>query len=464
MKNIIYKILGVVAVISATSCGFDLSGPKLDENPNIQTEALNPGQYFVGIHSAQALLQEGNVARTVCIWIQHCAGTDRQYNSYDIYSVSEDDNSPEWGFVFASGGLRDLRLMRDLALEQTSPRWAGIAQIMEAFAVGTAAGVWGDLPYSTALNAEGTPPTLDRQLDVYAALQTLLDQGIANVNQTTGAAPGNQDLIYGGDMDAWREAAYTLKARYHLATAEVRGTAAYQAAHDAALLGISTSTNDFTFYHGTAGSELNIWYQFMLIERDSYLRGSATLIDTLSGRNDPRLMDDCAADPAARGAEWCAAYFDSDVGSAPGEGNQGAAFLSGTRFGGWTEYDGDYRQPVITWAETQLIIAETAFRLGNTAEALTALNNVRAASGRGPFIGVLTLREIAVEQWITMFQNIEVWNYWRRNCQPQLTPAPGAAAIPSRMLYPLVERNANPNIPAPADQPTRNQNDPNACS
>ncbi|MBA3578536.1 MAG: SusD/RagB family nutrient-binding outer membrane lipoprotein [Gemmatimonadaceae bacterium] len=450
-------LLGAAASFALISCNsFELSGAKLDEDPNIQTQALSPGQYFVAIHSAQALVQEGNVARTVCMWMQQCAGTDRQYNSYDIYSVSEDDNSPEWGFIFARGGIKDLRLMAELATKQASPRWVGISKIMEALSVGTAAGVWGDLPYSAALKNDGTPPVLDKQFAVYDALQTLLSAGITSAGTATGAAPGAQDLIYSGDMTAWRQAAWTLKARYHLATAEVRGATAYAAANAAAKQGISTPANDFTFYHGTAGSELNIWYQFMLIERDSYLRGSATLIDTMSNRGDPRVLDDCAS-----GEEWCAAYFDSDVGSAPGEGNQSAAFLSASRYGG-PNYDGDFRQPVVTWAETQLIIAETAFRAGNTAEALTALNAVRTATGRLP-VATVTLREIAVEQWITMFQNIEVWNYWKRNCEPRLTPAPGRTAIPSRLLYPLVERNANPNIPEPSAQPARNQNDPNAC-
>ncbi len=69
-----------------------------------------------------------------------------------------------------------------------------------------------------------------------------------------------------------------------------------------------------------------------------------------------------------------------------------------------------------------MIIAESAFRLGNTADARIALNAVRAAAGRPPLAAV-TLREIAVEQWITMFQNIEVWNYWKRNCEPRLRRA-----------------------------------------
>lgn len=470
MRRLLQGSLALSVVLAAASCdAFDLSGPKLDENPNIQTRALSPDQFMIAIHSAQAFLHEGNASRTVCMWLQHCAGTDRQYSSYDVYAVGEDDFSNDWGFVYASGGLKDIRNMRELSEQLEAPRWTAISQIWEALTIGTAATLWGDIPYSEAL--QDTPPALDNQLAVYDRLQVILDSAIANSLATTGPAPGNSDIVYTGRMSAWREAAWTLKARYHLATAEVRGTPAYQAAYDAAKNGISTPANDFTLYHSAVFPETNLWWQFMLVERDSYLRGSATLIDTLINRGDQRLGIDFEAlvndgeylpVDCSSGYNWCAGYFDWVEGSAPGENYQGAAFLSGTRFGGWTEYDGDFRQPIITWAENQLILAEAAFQLGFTGEALDALNAVREASDRAP-LGEVTLREIAVEQWITMFQNIELWNYWRRNCEPHLTPAPGRTAIPGRLLYPLVERNSNPNIPDPAAQPIRNPNDPAAC-
>ena len=61
------------------------------------------------------------------------------------------------------------------------------------------------------------------------------------------------------------------------------------------------------------------------------------------------------------------------------------------------------------------------------------------------------------------FQKVETFQDYNRTCLPRLTPAPGATAIPGRYLYPSNERNSNPNIPAPSQQPVRNQNDPNAC-
>jgi hypothetical protein len=67
------------------------------------------------------------------------------------------------------------------------------------------------------------------------------------------------------------------------------------------------------------------------------------------------------------------------------------------------------------------------------------------------------------QKWIEDFQKIETFQDYNRTCLPALTPAPGATAIPGRYLYPINERNSNPNIPAPSQQPVRNQNDPNAC-
>jgi hypothetical protein len=168
-------------------------------------------------------------------------------------------------------------------------------------------------------------------------------------------------------------------------------------------------------------------------------------------------------DGCASGANWCAAYFDGTTGSAPGQNLSTAANLSGIRLFGPTD-SFDFRQPIVTWAETQLIIAETAFHAGNNAEALDAVNAVRTAAGNAALAGPVTLEQIAVEKWIADFQNIEVWNDYKRTCLPRLTPVPGKSAIPGRLLYAFSERNANPNIPAPSAQPARNQNDPNACT
>jgi hypothetical protein len=65
-----------------------------------------------------------------------------------------------------------------------------------------------------------------------------------------------------------------------------------------------------------------------------------------------------------------------------------------------------------------------------------------------------------IEKWITLFQNIESLNDYRRTCSPNLRPAGDANAIPGRIFYAFSERNTNPNIPAPEAQDERNPLDP----
>ncbi|HEY0241286.1 MAG TPA: SusD/RagB family nutrient-binding outer membrane lipoprotein [Gemmatimonadaceae bacterium] len=457
MKNILRPAV-VVAFLAAgaTACSDYLSGPKLDENPNLATTVRTPDQYFIGVQAATWAVQEGALARTAGIWTQHLAGVDRQYSSTDIYSVGEDDYSSDWNFIFAQGGLIDIRKLREAVEKVGDRRYLGIAKIYEALEIGTAASIWGDIPYSEANNPDIANPKLDKQLDVYAALQTLLTSAIADLSAGAGAGPGAADLVFGGNAARWIAVAHTLRARFYMHTAEAT-PAAYALANAAAKQGISSAAGDYLTYHSALPTEWNIWSQFDYVVRDTYMRAGKALIDTLKARGDVRLNAGCAS-----GANWCAAYYNGTVGSAPGQNLGSAADFSDIRLFGPTE-SFDFRQPIITWAETQLIIAETAFRAGNTGEALTAINNVRVAAGNAP-LGSVTLAQIGVEKWIANFQNIEAWNDYKRTCLPRLTPAPGKSAIPGRLLYAFSERNANENIPDPSAQPTRNQNDPNACT
>lgn len=456
MNRILRPALAAALLFTGVSaCGDYLSGPKLDENPNLATNVRSPDQFFISIQANTWAVQEGALARTAGIWHQHLSGVDRQYASTDIYSVSENDYSGEWNFIFSQGGLIDIRKLRDAVDKVGDKKYSGIAKIYEAIGIGTAASIWGDIPYSEANNPDIATPKLDKQLDVYAALQTLLSSAITDLSAGTGTGPGSADLVFGGNSARWIAVAHTLKARYYMHTAEAT-PAAYALANAEAKLGIASPAGDYLTFHSDVPTEWNIWSQFSVVVRDTYMRSGKALVDTLRNRSDVRLLNGCPSNE-----NWCVEYFDGTVGSAPGQFLSTAANISEARLFGSADYN--FRQPIITWAETQLIIAETESRAGRAAGALTAVNAVRTAAGNAP-LGSATLTQIAIEKWIAMFQNIEVWNDYKRNCQPRLTPAPGKSAIPARLVYPFSERNANPNVPEPSAQQVRNQNDPNACT
>src|SRR3989475_13109121 len=93
------------------------------------------------------------------------------------------------------------------------------ARIWEAYFVGTAADIWGDIPYSEAVGGVAQPH-LDPQASVYAAVQARLDTALTLL-AGSGAGPGVADLIYAGNKTKWTQVAHTLKARFHLHMAEL---------------------------------------------------------------------------------------------------------------------------------------------------------------------------------------------------------------------------------------------------
>lgn len=452
---------GVLAATLLAGCKDFLTSNAAINNPNNPT-AASATQLLTGVETNQTALQTGDPARLITSWMQQFSGTQGQYQSNSLYNVTPDFADGYWGTVYQGGGLVDLRSIEAQSDAVGDSVTAGIARTIEAFTIGTAADWWGDIPYSQALRV-GSPAPLDKQAAVYAAVQSLLDRAISQLSSGKGNGPGAADLWYGGDATKWVAAANSLKARFYLHTAEAAGTAAdgtpgynpaaYQSALAVAQKGITAPANDLRSYQSTNSNERNLWYQFTVLARAGYISPSDYFVNLLKSRNDPRLTTYFAPGDTNQ-------VIGSPVaGSVPG-------YIATLNGGAGNPGAPDYRQPMVTYAETQLIIAESQFRLGNQAAALTALNAERSAGGLTTYSalssGAAGLGTIMTEKYIALFQNPEVWSDYRRTCVPPLTPPPGAQGrIPARFFYPLNETNTNPNIPA--DQPARNANDPNPC-
>ena len=448
-KHFAMAMLGLGAGLGITGCGDFLTSPKLSDNPNRPITATN-SNLLLGSQTNLAFLLEGHLGRTICIWMQQCAGTRLQYSGLGQYIVGDDDYFTSWSNVYDNGGLADLRRLQRQALATGDSVYAGVAKVLEAWFIGTAADVWGDIPYSQAADSLVAAPALDPQAQVYAALQTTLDEAIASINASNpgSATPGEEDLVYGGDVAKWTALANTLKARYYLHTAEQVGAPAYAAALAAATNGIADASGDYLTYHGTAATETNLYFQFTTQWSD-YLSAGKALLDLLQSTGDARLSE--YFDPNADG---------NFVGADPGEEVEvSPSPLSSTRL------DPSFRQPLATWAENALIIAEAANNAGDDLTARANLDAVRADAGLGPVGGGVSgpalLQAIMTEKYIRLFQNPEAWSDYRRTCIPALVPDAGSSFIPARLTYPLSETNANPSIPDGG--PLQNWNDPNLC-
>ena len=464
--------------LAAGACNDYLQGPGLTENPNSATLATAQ-QQLIAVQANMFARLEGQIARNASIYTQQLIGSNNQQLTYATqYDIREGDIGQNFTGFFTGGGLIAMRNIQAFG-EAEDKFMLGVGKVWEGFSFGVATSVWGDLPYREAASPDILTPKLDPQQQIYADVQTRLDEGIAALQ----AAPttGNcevSDVIYCAStitrtlqISRWIAAANTMKARFYLHLVERNGNAAYTLALAAASKGIleppgsainamdGQGPGDFRSFHGsTLDVDGNIWAEFLTARGGDVGAGNA-LVQLLKDRNDPRLPRYFTTNNAAN------TFIGLDQNNNP-VGGSGASVVNIPIRRALT-----FRQPIVTWAENQLIMAEANFRLGNTAAALTNVNAVRTAVGLAA-LGSVTFQDIMLEKYIVQYQNIDTWNDYKRTCIPQLARYQTATEIPGRLPYGSAERTANPNLPLPTAYPAgttgvaplRNWNDPTACT
>ncbi len=450
--------IAVCAVLPATllaGCSDWLTTKKATNNPNAPTVA-GTNQLITSIEVGQTAYLTGDLDRLFMMWMQQAGGSDRQYVPYANYVYDEDAFSADWTSAYTGGGLIDMRTAEQQALSQGDSVTAGIAYTLEALDIGETTTVWGDIPYSQAASSVLTP-ALDPQQQVYAEVQAKLDTALTLLACTSAlcVGPGGADIWANGDPTVWTPVAHTLKARYYLHTVLRDPNAAALAAAEAAM-GIPDPQHNLETYQSTNPNERNLFYQFMVLQRSGYMSAGGFLVNLLSSTHDPRLSKYFTTNSAG-------VYQGVPAAGGPGDYSTFAGLNStDTTLAGAA----NQRVPLVTYAENQLILAEADLRMGNTAGATSAYNAERTSQGVSTSGGTVTLEQIITEKYIADFFNgIETWEDWKRTCFPAITPAPGTAGIPGRILYPLsTERNANPNVPPPNQQPQRNWDTPTSCA
>ena len=523
MRTACKTALALVLATGLSGCSDFISGPGITTNPNAVDQLSRPGPLYVGVQAAQVVQYEGQLARYAAMYTQQVSGNSRQQIGYDRGTTGPGDTDTYFGAVYGStrtvtggGGLLDIHKMQQVAHRVNDSVYVGIGKVYEALTVGIAADFWGDIPYREAADSTILTPAFDPQLQVYGDIIAQLDSAINVYLPASGTSNGGppadgSELIYndrGGDVNALRavytEVAHSLKARYYMHLAE-----ANPANYALALAevgppgvnnggpGISTPANDFLWYHDATPNGNNIWWQFAAARGD--IAPGSALVEILKRRIAGGLEDAARLNfyfTPALAPGGPADFFGFRPGGATnlataggidnGNGSGGAYSGLGPIIDG-ASGAGDFRTPMITWAETQLIGAEAALAAGNGGLAQQYLDAVRANRSFGTHGGVAvtfpalgsvpaTLQNVMEEKYVTLFLNPEVWSDHKRTCLPSLAPAapansttPGSSPIPGRIPYGQTEINANPNTPTtnsagfPVTPTGQNPNDPNTC-
>ncbi|MEY3577129.1 MAG: hypothetical protein RL394_712, partial [Bacteroidota bacterium] len=231
------KKLIIIAVFTTmlVSCSKVYEGQNVD--PNNPT-AVNAETLLKGIELANITVQVSHVQRITGMWMGQYKGAALLYKSLGEYSISGEESNDTWTYIY-QGIAKQASVIRQKLPDNRS--YAGITKIIEANALGTAAALYGDIPFSERANDAFPVPKFDKQLDVYAGIQKLLDEAIVDLTPVSAAAVISNDIFFAGKSTTWLRIANTLKARYYMETRD------YAKAYAAALNGINTTALSWKF-------------------------------------------------------------------------------------------------------------------------------------------------------------------------------------------------------------------------
>jgi hypothetical protein len=476
-KSLGLASLGAVVLLGVSGCNPDKL-IKVNDDPNNPTSAPPQAVFTYAARIAMQRWFGSNPTnmRGPVLTAQQLAQV--QYPDEDSYARL-DGTVTDGSFIFTyAQELKNFQAVIDAGKADDQPLLWGPPLVMRSLIFGYVTDVWGDVPYSQALQGNAAEanilPAYDAQKDIYTGLFSDLNEAVVAIAGAPAGAQtlGGADPIYGGSSLLWERFANSLRARHAMRLANVDPAAAQLQLNGAinAPGGLLQSNADNAQMNWPGdGIYDNPWAANNRTRDDHRL--SDRLMNEMLPVNDPRVpvyAQPTLADPNvyagmpnALTATNAATY--SLISSRPGR-----VFYSTDRFcEGCTPLDGArFPSFVLTYAEVSFTLAEAAERgwIAGSAAALYE-QGIRAsmeqwgvsdAAAINTFLtrpeiayqgGTAGLRQIALQKWIALYTDgVEAWAEWRRTCIPAtVKPGPDAVinTVPRRYQYSVRDHSVN---------------------
>ncbi|WP_026997711.1 SusD/RagB family nutrient-binding outer membrane lipoprotein [Flectobacillus major] len=450
MKKIILYISTLI-LLASTGCEQFID---VNQNPNNPTD-VQESLILAPVEVAISHSVHGGYAAILSLHYTQAVALNQTLPNDGTYFLVNSQMNGEWSNLYVTC-INNLKILNEKAEKNGNSNYAAISKILTAYCLGIGTDLWGDIPYSQALQGTNKlTPSYDKQEDIYKSIQTLLDNGISDIAKQHTRFPSGDDYFYHGDMNKWRKLAYTLKARYYMHLSKAPNyTAATQAdlALTALQKGMESNDDDMKMNYSGAASNENPWNQTFL--PGSTLVLSSYTVESLKQRNDPRLslMVKAAASPdPTLGIYNGRIIGTNDIGSLESYSIPSDFYAGASAF----NYIINYSEALFLKAEATLIKSGVAAaqpiyqdavksHMQKLGVATAGLNTYLAA--RGTLTSSNALQRIMEEKNTANFLSIENFSDWRRTGFPVLQKVPNAllSEIPRRFLYPEVEMIANP--------------------
>ncbi|MBN2639618.1 MAG: SusD/RagB family nutrient-binding outer membrane lipoprotein [Bacteroidales bacterium] len=401
------------------------------------------------------------------LWAQYWTETTyTDESNYNIFTRNVPQNA--WSTYYRSV-LMNLKLA-DSIIAQESPvtdedkavqkNQRAIIDLVAVYTWDRMVTMWGNIPYSEALNINNSNPKYDDALTIQKDLITRATADLAALNDSYGSFDGS-DLIYAGDVSMWKKFANGLLIKMAVQISPVASESSLVASTiNSAKVGTlaSSADNAMFAYLETSPNTNPLYEDFVLSGRSDFVAAN-TIVDMMNSLNDPRMSAyftqvDTSSD--ANVEKW--AY----VGGPYGESNAYPAYSHAAPS---IVADPTFANPLMTYSEIQFYLAEASARSLITDDAATHYDNAVTASiefwggsaaDAATYLAQPTVaydpanwqEMIGTQAWISFYVRGYVgWTEWRRLGYPAMnlppSPATTNGGFPYRYTYPSNEQTLN---------------------
>ncbi len=350
----------------------------------------------------------------------------------------------------------------------------GVNKVMMAYVFKYITDIYGDIPYSEALDPSNLQPKYDNQIAIYKDIITQLKAARDMMDPAKDPVKG--DIVYGGDVSKWQKLANSLILHAALQLSDV--DPAYASAEFNAALadpaGVIENVSDEAWIAFTSDDRA-LQNPYTRLRRGDYFI-TKEFTDALQGEDPISNITSCSPSynhtPDARENIYSSAPGDDGKAYACNQAGQSAK-MSGLIWNpnaplpfftaAWTYLDRaeavargwtteNYDALLTSAIETSYASLSAHYGVDITPNA-PAYAAARVADANDPTYGNNhpnpKLLVVAEEKWVAYFpMGFEAWAQWRRLDLPALTPHPAplntTGQIPTRYTYPGNESTLNP--------------------
>ena len=409
-----------------------------------------------------------------------------QYKIIDQYDLKTTDYNRQYTTLYAYG-LKNIQFVIDKANDAKDWNFYLMGNVMKAYATGLLVDLYDKIPYSEALQGIGNlTPKFDDGYTVYESLLAGIDSALGKDFSARTAidlretGDGNVDLLFGGDIEKWKQFANTLELKLYLRMINAKpdeAKAGIEALYARNAQFLSEDAKVTGFSDNPSLSNPLYEQNIRQLNTGTNLVASKTFVSFLVANHDPRVANFFSANPTA---------LDQGDFLNPSQAALGA-----------TIFKESPTDPVVflSAAESYFLQAEARVRYfgGNGAKALYDNGVLAEFSALGAdgssFVAAggayaypagsadQNLQAILVQKWTSFAYGVHFIEGWfERNrtgipkssavysTDPSYVPGEfvvsknsvlGAGQYPKRLVFPDAEYSTNPNTPTqvPATTP-----------